>query len=227
MLSKIEGGVLPVLTLTMENGEEIFVEAGGMSWMTDSFEMQTNTKGGLLKGLGRVLSGDSLFMNTYKCVKPEGQIAFASSFPGQIMEFDLTNNQSIICQKSAFLCAEKTVNMSMYFNKKIGAGFLGGEGFIMQKIQGPGKAFIECDGSLTAMDLKPGELLKVSSGYVAAFEETVTMNVEAVAGIKNMVFGGEGFFLTTLKGPGRVYLQSMTICDLAQRITPYVPKIGN
>lgn len=143
MKSEISGEFLPVLTCKLQKGEQVFTEAGGMSWMTPNIKMETSTNGGIMKGLGRALSGESLFMNIYTAEKDEEEIAFASSFPGEILEFDLQNGESIICQKKAFMCAEKSVDMKMHFRKKLGAGFFGGEGFIMQKITGPGKAFLE------------------------------------------------------------------------------------
>lgn len=227
MISKIDGGVLPVVTLILEKGEEVFTESGGMTWMTDSFKMETNTKGGLLKGLGRMFSGESLFMSTYTCVTKKGKIAFASSFPGEILEFNLSCGKSIICQKRSFLCAESSINVSIYFNKRLGSGLFGGEGFIMQKLDGRGKAFIECDGSVEKIELNPGQRIVVNTGNVAAFEDTVHMDIQPVKGFKNMFFGGEGLFLTTLTGPGRVYLQSMTIQELAQKIIPYLPVQNN
>ena len=227
MQYQIEGGVLPVVTLFMNPGEQVYTEAGGMAWMTNSFKMETNTKGGFFKGIGRMFAGESLFMNTYTAQENGGQIAFASSFPGAILDFDMAKTGTLICQKSAFLCAESTVKLSAHINKKLGSGLFGGEGFIMQKLEGTGTAFIECDGSVTTLDLAPGETLKVSTGNVVAYEGTVTMNVETVKGFKNMFLGGEGLFLTTLTGPGKIYLQSMTIADLAGRIIPYLPPSGN
>ena len=220
---QIDGGVLPVVTLFMQPGEQVYTQSGGMAWMTDSFKMETNTKGGVFKGIGRMLAGESLFMNTYTAKEQGGQIAFASSFPGAIVKLDLSDGKSYICQKTAFLCAQPTVNLSMYVNKKIGTGFFGGEGFIMQKLEGSGLAFLECDGSVTELDIPAGVRLIVSTGKVAAFESSVTMSVEAVKGFKNMFLGGEGLFLTTLTGPGKVYLQSITIEELAGKLAPYLP----
>lgn len=223
MKSEIAGDFLPVLNCTLEKGEQVYTEAGGMSWMTEGIRMETNTNGGVMKGLGRALSGESLFMNTYTAEKDNVQISFSSSFPGEILEFDLSNGESIICQKKAFLCAEKSVDMKMHFRKKLGAGFFGGEGFIMQKITGPGKAFLELDGNIVKKELADGEVLKVDNGYVAATTEHVQLDIVTVQGVKNIFFGGEGLFLTTLKGPGTVWLQSMPIAKLASTIYPYLP----
>lgn len=222
MEANIKGEFLPVLTCKLAKGEQVYTESGGMSWMTSNMKMETNTNGGLMKGLGRALAGESLFMNTYTAESDNQEITFASSFPGQIIEFNLSNGESIICQKKAFMCAEKSVDMKMHFRKKLGAGLFGGEGFIMQKITGPGKAYLEIDGDVTKKELAEGEVLKVDTGYVAAMTEGVQLEVEMVKGFSNMFFGGEGLFLTTLKGPGTVWLQSMPISKLAGSIYPYL-----
>lgn len=226
MKVEIAGGNLPVLTCKLEKGDAIFTETGGMSWMTEGIKMETNTNGGIMKGLGRALSGESIFMNTYTAEKENTEISFASSFPGEILEFDLTNGETIIAQKRAFLCAEKSVQMAMHFRKKIGAGFFGGEGFIMQKITGPGKAYLEIDGSVVKRELAAGEVLQVDNGYVAAMTAGVDLDIQMVKGLKNIVFGGEGLFLTTIKGPGTVWLQSMPISKLAGTIYATMPS-GN
>ena len=223
MKGEIVGNFLPVLNCTLEKGDQIFTEAGGMSWMTEGITMETNTNGGIMKGLGRAFSGESLFMNTYTAEKDNTQISFASSFPGEILEFDLSNGESIICQKKSFMCAEKSVDMKMHFRKKFGAGLFGGEGFIMQKITGPGKAYLELDGNIIKKELSAGETLKVDNGYVAAMTEGVQLDITTVKGVKNVLFGGEGLFLTTLQGPGTVWLQSMPISKLAGTIYPYLP----
>lgn len=222
MKTEISGEFLPVLTCKLEKGEQVYTETGGMSWMTPNIKMETNTNGGIMKGLGRAFSGESIFMNTFTAEKDEEEISFASSFPGKILEFDLQNGESIICQKKAFMCAEKSVDMKMHFRKKLGAGFFGGEGFIMQKITGPGKAFLELDGGIVKKELAQGEVLKVDNGYVAAMTEGVKLDITTVKGVKNIIFGGEGLFLTTLTGPGTVWLQSMPISKLAGTIYPYL-----
>lgn len=226
MKAEIAGGNLPVLTCKLEKGDAIFTETGGMSWMTEGIKMETNTNGGIMKGLGRALSGESIFMNTYTAERENTEISFASSFPGEILEFDLSNGETIIAQKRAFLCAEKSVQMAMHFRKKLGAGFFGGEGFIMQKITGPGKAYLEIDGSVVKRELAAGEVLQVDNGYVAAMTSGVDLDIQMVKGLKNIVFGGEGLFLTTLKGPGTVWLQSMPISKLAGTIYATMPS-GN
>ncbi len=225
MRSEIKGDNMPVLICKLDNGEEMFTEVGGMTWMDDTIEMSTNTNGGLLKGLGRAFTGESIFMNIYKSTRDNSEIAFASSFPGNILEFDVSN-QSIICQKRAFLCAEKSVNMQITFQKRIGGGLFGGEGFIMQKLSGTGKAFVEIDGSVIKKEIKPGETLKIDNGYVAAMTEGVNLDITMVKGLKNIVFGGEGLFLTTLTGQGTVWIQTMPMVKVAGNIIPYLPARG-
>ncbi len=224
MEARITGDSLPVVTCKLSAGESMITENGGMSWMTEGLKMETTTNGGLLKGLGRALSGESIFMNIYTAEREGAEIAFASSFPGRIIEFNLGAGESIIAQKKAFLCSERNVKLSMHFQKKLGAGLFGGEGFIMQKIEGPGKVYLEIDGDAIERVLQPGETLKVDNGYVAAMESTVNMNIETVKGIKNIFLGGEGLFLTTLTGPGKVYLQSMPVSNLVGLVASSLPR---
>ena len=224
MKTEVMGGNLPVVVCKLSKGEEVYTETGGMSWMSQGIKMSTNTNGGIMKGLGRALAGESIFMNTYTAEEDETEIAFASSFPGEILEFDLKEGETIIAQKRAFLCSEKTVDISMKFRKKLGAGFFGGEGFIMQKITGPGKVFLEIDGAAIKKELAPGEILNIDNGYVAAMTQDVQLDIKTVKGIKNIVFGGEGLFLTTVKGPGTVWLQSMPISKLAGSLYGTMPQ---
>lgn len=218
METKIIGDSLPVVVCKLKKGDIIVTESGGMSWMDEGITMSTSTNGGIMKGLGRVLAGESLFMNNYTAEKDDVEIAFSSSFPGKILEFDLAQGESIIAQKKAFLCGESSVDISMHFRKKLGAGFFGGEGFIMQKLTGPGKVFLEIDGEVIKKELAAGERLKVDNGYVAAMTNTVNLDITTVPGIKNIMFGGEGLFLTTIEGPGTVWLQSMPISKLASQL---------
>ncbi len=222
MEAKIVGDSLPVVTCKLSKGESVITETGGMSWMDEGIKMNTSTNGGIMKGLGRALAGESLFMNTYTAERDDVEIAFASSFPGKILEFNLNQGETIIAQKKAFLCAESTVDIAMHFRKKLGAGFFGGEGFIMQKITGPGKVYLEIDGEVVKKELQVGEKLKVDNGYVAAMTSAVKLDITTVPGLKNIVFGGEGLFLTTVEGPGTVWLQSMPISKLAGLL--YVPR---
>lgn len=222
METRIIGETLPAVIWKLQKGEGVLSENGGMSWMDDGIEMETSTNGGIMKGLGRALAGESLFMNAYTAQKDNVEIGFSSCFPGKILEFDLQQGQSIVAQKSAFLCSENTVDIAMQFRKKIGAGLFGGEGFIMQKITGPGKVFLEIDGTVVKKELQAGEKLKVDNGYVAAMTKDVQLDIEMVKGAKNILFGGEGLFLTTLQGPGTVWLQTMPIAKLRGLL--YVPQ---
>ena len=221
---ELKGGELPVLVMNLNRGESVFTESGGMGWMTDGIDMSTNMEGGLFGGLARKLSGESLFMTTYTSETDSTMIAFPSSFPGEIHPFELGSGQSIICQKKSFLCAEKAVKLEMHFRKKLGTGLFGGEGFILQKITGPGTAFMEFDGSVMSYDLKPGEILKVDTGHVAMFEPSVSYDIQMLKGFKNVLFGGEGLFLAILKGPGKVWLQTMPMENLAKNIIPFMPE---
>ncbi|HKL10052.1 MAG TPA: TIGR00266 family protein [Clostridia bacterium] len=221
---ELKGGELPVLVMNLNRGESVFTESGGMGWMTDGIDMSTNMEGGIFGGLARKLSGESLFMTTYKSEKDSTMISFPSSFPGEILPFDLASGQSLICQKTSFLCAEKSVKLEMHFRKKLGTGLFGGEGFILQKITGPGTAFMEFDGSVMSYDLAPGEILKVDTGHVAMFEPSVSYDIQMLKGFKNVLFGGEGLFLAILKGPGKVWLQTMPMDNLAKNIIPFIPE---
>lgn len=215
METKIIGDTLPAVVIKLQKGESIISENGGMSWMDDNIRMETTTNGGIMKGIGRAFAGESLFMNVYTAEKDDAEITFSSCFPGKILEVNLKEGQSIIAQKSAFLCSEKGVDIKMQFRKKLGAGFFGGEGFIMQKITGPGKVFLEIDGEVVKKELAAGEKMKVDNGYVAAMTEQVKLDIETVKGVKNVILGGEGLFLTTLEGPGVVWLQTMPVSKLA------------
>ena len=215
METKILGNDLPAVVCTLNKGESIITENGGMSWMDEGIKMTTSTNGGIMKGLGRALAGESIFMNIYTAEKDNVEIAFASCFPGQILEFDLKEGETIVAQKRSFLCAEPSVDIKMQFRKKLGAGFFGGEGFIMQKITGPGKVFLEIDGNVIKRELQAGEKVKIDNGYLAAMTENVKLDIETVKGVKNIVFGGEGLFLTSLTGPGTIWIQTMPISKLA------------
>jgi len=219
----IEGNNLPVAILELEKNETVYTQSGGMGWMSDDIEMSTNMKGGLLKGLGRKLSGESLFIASFKGTGSKNLISFPSSFPGKIVPVELSSDQSLICQKKSFLCAHESVTLEMHFRKKLGAGLFGGEGFILQKIQGPGTAFMEFDGHVVEYNLLPGEVFKVDTGHVAMFEPTITYSIDMIKGFSNILFGGEGLFLATLTGPGKIWLQSMPIENLATRIIPFIP----
>ncbi len=227
MKYEVFGGILPAVELTLDKGESVYTQSGGMAWMTDGFTMETSTKGGLLKGLARSFAGDSIFMATYTANAEQQKITFASSAPGEIIPLNIDASHEYIAQKGAFLCAENNVNLKSVFTKSFGAGFLGGEGFILQEISGNGTAFLELDGSLKEIDLAPGERIKVDSGNIAFFEKKVGYTVETVKGLKNIFFGGEGLFLTVLTGPGKVWLQTVSLGELASRIRKYIPTKSN
>ena len=201
----------------------MITESGAMSWMSPNMNMETTSGGGVGKMLGRALSGDSLFQNRYTAVGGQGLIAFASSFPGEIMAVEITPDKPMIVQKSAFLAATEGVQLSVYFKKKLGAGFFGGEGFIMQQLTGNGTAFIEIDGSIQEYNLQAGQEIIVDTGYLAAMDATCSMDIVTVKGAKNMFLGGEGLFNTVVRGPGRVMLQSMPICNVAAQIGAHLP----
>ena len=219
---EIEGGHLPVVICYPEAGQCLCTERGAMSWMSPNMRMNTNTGGGLKKAFGRLLSGESIFMNEYTAEGGSGMIAFASSFPGSIIPYQVTEGNSIIVQKRGFLAMEKSLELSVYFQKKLGKGLFGGEGFIMQKISGNGMVFLEIDGHCKEYELGAGESIVIDTGYLAAMTETCTMDVETVQGAKNIFFGGEGLFLTRITGPGKVYIQSMPLMNMAQVLTPYL-----
>jgi uncharacterized protein (TIGR00266 family) len=213
---------MPVVELTLSPGEVVFAQPGSMSFMDADVQMETKT-GGLFKGLARSLMGESLFLVWFTGRREGHKIAFGHSFPGQIIPVDV-EQQSIICQKRAFLCAQEGVELSVAFQRRLGAGIFGGEGFIMQKLSGRGVAFMEIDGECIIRDLAPGEKIRVETGNVAAFQASVQMDVEMVKGFTNIFFGGEGLFLTTLAGPGRVWLQTMPLQNVARDLIPFLPK---
>ncbi|WP_426349806.1 TIGR00266 family protein [Alloiococcus sp. CFN-8] len=224
MKYKIEGAPLPVVICTLSPGESMITERGSMSWMTPNMKMETTSNGGVGKAIGRIFSGEGLFQNKYTSEGTEGTIAFASSFPGSIKVIEITPANGLIVQKSGFLASETGVNLSVYFQKKLGAGFFGGEGFIMQKLSGRGIAFIEIDGYAMEYDLSPGESIIVDTGYLAAMSETCTMEIKSVPGIKNMLFGGEGIFNTIVRGPGKIILQTLPISAVANSLRYYLAK---
>lgn len=223
MRYEIFGETLPAVTVQLAPGEQMITQSGGMSWMTDGIRMETNMRGGLGGAFGRMFSGESLFMATFTATRPGDEITFAATMPGQILPFTLRPGYELIAQKGAFLCAEPGVQLSAYLTRSVKGGLFGGEGFVLQRLSGQGMAFCEMDGSIRVIDLAPGERLRVDSGNIAAFEASVGYSAELVRGFKNILFGGEGLFLSTLTGPGRVWLQTMTTAELAKKIIPYIP----
>ena len=223
---EIEGGSLPVVICYPEAGQTLCTQSGAMSWMSPNMQMTTNSGGGIKKAIGRLFAGESLFMNEYAPQGGSGMIAFGAALPGKIIPFEVKPGNGIIIQKSGFLAMEKGLDLSIFFQKRMGSGLFGGEGFILQKVSGEGIVFIEIDGYCKEYDLAVGEKLVVDSGYLAAMSETCSMDIQSVKGIKNAIFGGEGLFNTVITGPGKVYVQSMPAVSLAQRIMPYMPTVS-
>ena len=226
MKYQIKGEPMPVVICHLDRGETVTCEAGAMSWMTPTMEMQTSG-GGLGKMFGRMMSGENAFQNHYVARKGEGMIAFASKFPGAIKAFEITPSTPVICQKKSFLACSEGVELSVHFQKKLGAGLFGGEGFVLQRLSGEGLVFLELDGAIQENELQAGEKLIVDTGNVALFESQVSYSAQMVKGFKNILFGGEGLFLTTLTGPGKVWLQTLTASELAKRVIPFIPTSSN
>ena len=213
---------MPVVICQLTGGETMITEKGAMAWMSPNVKMET-VGGGLGKMFGRAFSGEAMFQNRYTA-EGDGMIAFASSMPGEIRAFEIAPGREMICQKSAFLASTSGVELSVFFNKKVGAGFFGGEGFIMQRLSGQGVAFVELDGYIKEYDLQPGQKIVIDTGYLAAMEPTVQIDIQTVPGLKNKLFGGEGFFNTLLTGPGKIWLQSMPVSSLAGSLLPFIPR---
>ena len=222
MQYNIVGEPLSAVICDLQPGETMITERGSMSWMTPNMKMETTTNGGIGKAFGRIFSGDAFFQNRYTAMGGPGQIAFAASFPGSIRCFDITPDRPMIVQKSGFLASEAGVELSIFFQKKLGSGFFGGEGFIMQKLSGNGKAFIEIDGYVVEYILQPGQSMIVDTGYLAAMDATCSMEIRSVGSVKNALFGGEGIFNTVVTGPGKIMLQTMPASALAMSIRPLV-----
>lgn len=218
---EIVGEPMPVVICHLAGGESMITERGSMVWMSPNLQMQTSA-GGLGKAFGRMFSGESIFLNTYTA-QGDGMIAFGSSFPGSIRAVEITPEHPVVVQKSGFLAAEPGVELSVFFQKKLGAGFFGGEGFIMQKLSGHGMAFLEIDGSAVEYTLAPGQQIIVDTGNLAMVDATCQIDIQTVRGAKNVLFGGEGLFNTVVTGPGRVVLQTMALPAFASALIPYLP----
>lgn len=221
----IRGTVLQMLDVSLSPGEAIYTQAGGMAWMRGPIEMNSSTRGGALKALARVVSGESLFLTTYRA-QGDAAITFVPSTVGRVVPVPLGAGQSLICSRDAFLCAQDTVTLEIFFKPKLGVGMLGGVGFVLQKISGPGTAFLEIAGEVAAYELAAGEMMKADGSHIAFFEPTVTHNIEFIKGWKNWIGGGEGLALATLTGPGKVWMRSMPTANLAGAIAPYLPTKG-
>ena len=221
MRYEIKGGAFPVVVCELADGEQMITEKGSMVWMSPNMQMDTRG-GGLGKMFSKAFSGESIFQNIYTA-RGAGMIAFGSSFPGQIKAVTIAPGQDMILQKTAFLAAEPGGELSIHFNKKLGTGLFGGEGFIMQRLSGSGVAFAEIDGELVEYELREGQQIVADTGNVAGFTAGVKMEIQQVPGMKNKLLGGEGLFNTLLTGPGRVWLQTMPISSVAASIRPYIP----
>ena len=226
MQYKITGEPMPVVTCELNAGESMLTEKGSMVWMSPNMEMKTSGGGSLGKAFGRMFSGEAIFQNIYTASGGPGMIAFASSFPGSIRAVEITPERPLVVQKSGFLASEQGVELSVFFQKKAGAGFFGGEGFIMQKLSGRGIAFLEVDGHAVEYDLRAGEQLVVDTGNLAMMDATCSVDIRMVKGVKNILFGGEGVFHTVVTGPGRVVLQTMPVSGFAAALAPFFPS-GN
>ncbi len=220
----IRGTVMQSVEVTLDEGESVYTEAGGMAWMTANISMNTNMKGGMMGALKRAVSGESLFLTTYACTSGSGFVTFTLESPGTIVPMELAAGQSMICQRDAFMVAQSSVELDMHMHRRLGAGLFGGEGLFMQKVTGPGLAFFEIAGEIVEYNLQAGQSLKVDPGHVALLDPTVDFDLTRVRGVKNIFFSGEGLFLANLTGPGRVWLQSMPLPNLAARLARYITK---
>ena len=219
----IMGTIQQTLLLDLAPSTSVYSDAGAMSWMSSSVTMNTHSQGGIGGFLKRAVSGATMFVVDYKAEGSAGHVAFSTDFPGKILAFELDAGQTIIMHKHAFLCAEQSVTLDVFFTRRLGAGIFGGEGFVLQKLSGPGAVFAELDGDAIEYHLKDGEVMRVEPGHVAMFDSTVTFGVEMIQGFTNILMGGEGLFLATLRGPGRIWLHSLTPSKMAHRIAEYIP----
>jgi uncharacterized protein (TIGR00266 family) len=228
MQSRIVGSTMPVLEILLQPNESVFSEAGELSWMTQSIQMQTHTQmgggGGLLGVIKRVAGGGSIFMTEYSAYGMPGEISFATKVPGHILPIEVSNGQEFFIHRHGFLCATPQVALGVGFQQSLGAGIFGGDGFLLQKVNGYGTAWIELSGEVIAKDLRPGETLRVHPGHVGAFTGGINFQITRVPGIKNMIFGGDGLFLAALTGPGRVWLQTLPLSRLAHKIFEFAPR---
>lgn len=222
MRYEVSGTTMQTVSIDLEAGERLYSQTHSMAWMSDTIAMQTHTGGGLFAGLKRAMGGGSLFITEFTAERA-GHIAFAPRFPGQIMPFRLGPGQSLICRKETFLCAEQSVTLDIAFQQRLGAGFFAGEGFILQRVTGPGTVFLDLSGEVVEKSLAPGERLLVHAGHIGIQEPSVSTDIQMMRGFRNVLFGGEGLFLATLTGPGKVWLQSMPILNLAEEIARHMP----
>lgn len=222
MKYEIIGQTVPAVEVTLSTGESMFTQSGGMIWQTQGIKMSTNARGGIARSLGRMFTGESVFMANYTAETEGAKIAFGSTVPGCVVPVDISQGE-IIVQKGSFLCAQQSVDLKATFTKKFSAGLFGGEGFVLQRLFGSGMAFLEVDGDKVERVLAPGEVLKVDTGNVVAFESTVSYDIETVKGLGNIFLGGEGLFLTKLTGPGKIILQTQNFNDFAGKVISMIP----
>ena len=225
MRYEVTGTTMQTVSIDLAQGESLYSQTASMAWMSPSIRMDTHTGGGIFAGLKRALAGGGIFITEFTA-EGSGHIAFAPRFPGQIVPVTLAPGQSLICRKETFLCAEKSVELEIAFQQRLGAGFFAGEGFIMQKVTGPGTVFLDLSGEVVEKVLAPGEQLLVHAGHVGMQEPSIQIDIQMMRGFRNVLFGGEGLFLATLTGPGKIWLQSMPIMNLAEEIGRYLPQ-GN
>lgn len=219
----IIGTTMPAVEIRLDRREAVFTETASMSWMSGEIDMATGTRGGLLKMAQRAITGEGLFLTTFRSEADGAKVVFTPETPGHIIPVQLAEGESLIAQRDAFLCAMDGVDVKVAFRRRLGAGFFGGEGFIMQRVTGPGTVFFAAGGEVVDYTLEPGEVLKVNPGYVAMYEPSVDYDITLVRGVRNWLFGGEGFVLATLKGPGRVWLQTMPLANFANALMRYIP----
>jgi uncharacterized protein (TIGR00266 family) len=228
MQTRIQGTTMPVLEIQLDPNESVFSESGELSWMTASIQMNTHTQsgggGGLFGVIERVAGGGSIFMTEYRAMQYSGEVAFATRVPGHIVPVEVGPRSEFLVHRHGFLCATPQVSLGVGFQQSLGAGVFGGDGFLLQRIGGYGMAWLELSGELIVRDLAPGEVLRVHPGHVGAFQSGVGFTITTVPGIKNMIFGGDGIFLAVLTGPGRVWLQTLTISRLAHVVGEYLPR---
>jgi len=223
MRYKISGDNLQLVTVELNPGESVYGEAGAMVYMSSNMNMEAKMRGGLLKAIGRKMAGETIFLTEFTPTGGSGIVAFGGNAPGTIKPIEIAPDKEFIAQKDAFLCAEDTVELSVAFQRRLGSLFFGGEGFILERLSGHGTAFIHACGDFVEFELDAGQRLKVDTGCVVGWDDTVDYDIERVKGIKTMFFGGEGLFLTTLTGPGKVLIQSMTLHNLASALAPFLP----
>jgi uncharacterized protein (TIGR00266 family) len=230
MQTQTLGSTMPVLEVTLQPGESIVSEAGELSWMTSSIELTTSTQmgggGGMFGALKRMTGGSTLFMTEYKANGAQGMVAFATKVPGEFLPVEVNVGKTFMIHRHGFVCATDGVELSVGFQQSLGSGIFGGEGFRLQKLAGQCNAWIELSGEVVTYDLKAGETLRVHPGHVGMFESAVSFEITRIKGIKNMLFGADGIFLAALTGPGKIWLQSLPLPNLAHAISPYIVATG-